>query len=142
MILLKLEPEKVMQDEEARHEFLSWAMSDRHFLESFVELLANGVSPEGSWPSQLDAIRAAFHRAIGEDYLAELTQQVQELKLQRTESLVAIERLENMLLKLGAMRKAPCFICGYNGPGYFQPDHHACAERHHQHCRFDNGDVV
>lgn len=27
--------------------------------------------------------------------------------------------------------KAPCFICGYNGAGYYQPDTHKCAEQYH-----------
>jgi hypothetical protein len=43
-----------------------------------------------------------------------------------------MERLEDMLFERGAMEEAPCFCCGYNGPGYFQPDKHKCAERHHR----------
>jgi DNA repair exonuclease SbcCD ATPase subunit len=27
---------------------------------------------------------------------------------------------------------APCFVCGYNGPGYFQPDKHPCAKLYHE----------
>lgn len=27
--------------------------------------------------------------------------------------------------------KAPCYLCGYNGPGYFQPISHECASRYH-----------
>lgn len=42
-----------------------------------------------------------------------------------------VRRLENMLFKLGAMNEAPCFVCGYNGAGYYQPDKHKCAKRHH-----------
>ena len=26
---------------------------------------------------------------------------------------------------------APCYLCGYNGAGYFQPDQHSCAEFYH-----------
>ena len=51
--------------------------------------------------------------------------EIKELKGQK-------KRLENMLLKLGAMETAPCFICGYNGDGYFQPEKHKCAARHHR----------
>lgn len=40
-------------------------------------------------------------------------------------------RLKNMLFKLGAMDQPPCFCCGYNGPGYYQPSQHKCAEQHH-----------
>lgn len=28
-------------------------------------------------------------------------------------------------------RKAPCYLCGYNGPGYYQPDTHPCAAKYH-----------
>lgn len=28
-------------------------------------------------------------------------------------------------------RKAPCYLCGYNGPGYFQPETHPCASLYH-----------
>lgn len=42
-----------------------------------------------------------------------------------------VERLENLLFEMGAMGKAPCFCCGYNGPGYYQPKKHPCAKKHH-----------
>lgn len=42
-----------------------------------------------------------------------------------------ITELEDLLFALGAMEDAPCFCCGYSGPGYFQPGKHKCAERHH-----------
>ena len=28
------------------------------------------------------------------------------------------------------MDNAPCFLCGYNGEGYYQPDKHPCIERY------------
>ena len=40
-----------------------------------------------------------------------------------------IKELEGALLRTGAWEIAPCCICGYNGPGYYQPDTHACANR-------------
>lgn len=43
-----------------------------------------------------------------------------------------LRRLEDMLLAAGRMEQAPCFICGYNGAGYFQPQQHRCAARHHK----------
>lgn len=43
-----------------------------------------------------------------------------------------IKRFENMLFERGAMAESPCFICGYNGPGYYNPNNHPCAKRHHQ----------
>lgn len=31
--------------------------------------------------------------------------------------------------------RSPCYRCGYNGPGYYQPDMHACAKDYHEHVR-------
>ena len=28
-------------------------------------------------------------------------------------------------------KRAPCYLCGYNGPGYYQPDTHPCAAKYH-----------
>ena len=39
---------------------------------------------------------------------------------------------EDLLFAMGAMEQAPCFCCGYNGPNYYQPPHHKCADRHHR----------
>lgn len=43
-----------------------------------------------------------------------------------------VDRLADLLFKSGRMLEAPCFLCGYNGAGYFNPDKHICAERHHK----------
>jgi hypothetical protein len=51
--------------------------------------------------------------------------EIKELKGQK-------KRLENMLFVLGKMNDAPCFVCGYKGEGYYQPDKHRCAARHHK----------
>lgn len=42
-----------------------------------------------------------------------------------------VERLKIKLFSLGAMNDPPCFACGYNGAGYYQPDVHLCAALHH-----------
>jgi hypothetical protein len=42
-----------------------------------------------------------------------------------------ITMLEDELFRRGAMEDPPCFCCGYNGPGYYQPATHECAKRHH-----------
>jgi hypothetical protein len=51
--------------------------------------------------------------------------EIKELKGQK-------KRLENMLFKMGRMNQSPCFVCGYNGDGYYQSDKHRCAYRHHK----------
>jgi len=48
-----------------------------------------------------------------------------------------VAKYEALLFKLGAMRNAPCFKCGYNGEGYYQADKHPCAEQHHKLCEND-----
>ena len=48
-----------------------------------------------------------------------------------TEAADRIEALEDELFKIGRMDDSPCFVCGYNGPNYYQPLAHPCAERHH-----------
>jgi hypothetical protein len=45
---------------------------------------------------------------------------------------VEVERLAGVAFKAGVMDHAPCFYCGYNGEGYYQPDKHPCAARHHK----------
>jgi hypothetical protein len=34
-------------------------------------------------------------------------------------------------MDVSRFEKAPCYICGYNGVGYFQPSVHPCAEKYH-----------
>jgi hypothetical protein len=38
-----------------------------------------------------------------------------------------IERLQAIAVKHGLWKEAPCCLCGYNGPNYFQPSVHKCA---------------
>lgn len=54
------------------------------------------------------------------------------LNYEYSEAKKRITKLEDLLFSMGAMDKPPCFCCGYNGPGYFQPEHHKCAERHYR----------
>ncbi len=42
-----------------------------------------------------------------------------------------IKELQDRLFTLGEMSEPPCFCCGYNGDGYYQPETHPCAARHH-----------
>jgi hypothetical protein len=49
------------------------------------------------------------------------------------ESVKSIYKYETLLFKKGAMLDAPCFVCGYNGPGYFNSDIHPCANKHHKY---------
>jgi Zn finger protein HypA/HybF involved in hydrogenase expression len=40
-----------------------------------------------------------------------------------------IKKLENKLIELGELNNKPCFICGYDGDNYFNPDMHSCIKR-------------
>jgi hypothetical protein len=37
-----------------------------------------------------------------------------------------IDALEQRLFDCGEFVNAPCFLCGYNGPGYHQESQHSC----------------
>jgi|688.fasta_scaffold412798_5 hypothetical protein len=39
----------------------------------------------------------------------------------------AIERVRTVAVKRRLWKEAPCCVCGYNGPNYFQPSVHKCA---------------
>ena len=55
-----------------------------------------------------------------------------EVQFELREIAERVESYVDKLFSLGAMEEAPCFVCGYNGPGYYQPNKHPCAERHHR----------
>jgi hypothetical protein len=38
-----------------------------------------------------------------------------------------IERLRKIIVEHELWKEAPCCLCGYNGPNYFQPSIHKCA---------------
>lgn len=48
-----------------------------------------------------------------------------------------LAKVEEIAFALGAMEDPPCFVCGYNGPDYFQPGTHPCAQRHHEARRIE-----
>lgn len=65
----------------------------------------------------------------GDDELAKIAER---MGFRPDIAFVTVRKYENLLFKLGAMNAPPCFKCGYNGPGYFQPDQHECAKKHHE----------
>jgi hypothetical protein len=38
-----------------------------------------------------------------------------------------VRELERLIVNGANWQSAPCCLCGYNGPGYYQPETHACA---------------
>lgn len=43
-----------------------------------------------------------------------------------------IKRLRKLAMTTHLFEEAPCFLCGYNGPGYYQPEQHPCAALYHE----------
>jgi len=64
------------------------------------------------------------------DILGTLTYHCDRLE-RDIQSSIKVARYEALLFSMGAMKNAPCFCCGYNGPNYYDPTHHPCAKRHH-----------
>ena len=64
--------------------------------------------------------------------IAKLTREVDDVKRSRNDAIgrcveaqKEVKRLRGVLLRRG-ISPAPCDICGHNGPGYHQPESHAC----------------
>lgn len=43
-----------------------------------------------------------------------------------------IKRLRKLAMTTHLFEEAPCFLCGYNGPGYYKPEQHPCAALYHE----------
>ena len=63
----------------------------------------------------------------GEDHY-----QCRAVKTERDILKARVRVLEDRLFALGEMENSPCFCCGYNGAGYFNPEQHPCAKRYHK----------
>lgn len=77
--------------------------------------------------AERDALKAEleFHKQAALNFIdlsAELQKQRDALKAELAEE----------KWKHGDFEIAPCFICGYNGQGYYQPDTHPCASEYHR----------
>jgi len=93
MLNIEVDLQKVMEDPSTKKEFLSWAMSDHDFLESLIELLATGISPEVSWPWGLDELRAKFHTAMGDHYMTDLAVRAIKADLAASEARAEVGRI-------------------------------------------------
>ncbi|MCA3182399.1 MAG: hypothetical protein INH13_02040, partial [Cupriavidus sp.] len=52
----------------------------------------------------------------------------------------AVGQIERLQIDKAKFERAPCYLCGYNGRGYYQPDTHPCAAKYHaaQQARKEN----
>ncbi len=49
-----------------------------------------------------------------------------------TPSLPNTHQMKMVPFDVASFENPPCYICGYNGRGYFQPDKHMCATIYHR----------
>jgi len=71
----------------------------------------------------VDAVKNGNGLQISEAY-AQLQREIYADKLLAL--LDHIDALEQRLFDCGEFVNAPCFLCGYNGPGYHQESQHSC----------------
>ena len=63
---------------------------------------------------------------------ASMSLQVQDAVFDNVEWLISeVRRLRELVVFYGGLESAPCKVCGYNGPGYWQPSQHECARIWH-----------
>jgi cell division protein FtsB len=76
---------------------------------------------------------AGFEKLVSDlaKQVKERDSEIERLRAENAKLRAKATKYEEMLFALGAMDNPPCFCCGYNGSGYYQPDKHPCAERHH-----------
>lgn len=72
-----------------------------------------------------DSIDASFIAACSP---ANMTAILAHVEAQAAE----IKRLRKLAMTTHLFEEAPCFLCGYNGPGYYQPEQHPCAALYHE----------
>lgn len=73
--------------------------------------------PEDDYEGAVPEVTAIIARAREED-----AKTIKELR-------EALAKIETICIKRGYWKSAPCCICGYNGPGYFQEETHKCASK-------------
>ena len=62
----------------------------------------------------------------------DMVEELESLRKQLEQAEARCMKFEEMLFALGAMNSGPCFSCGYNGPGFYNPENHPCAAKHHE----------
>lgn len=72
-----------------------------------------------------DSIDASFIAACSP---ANMTAILAHVEAQEAE----IKRLRKLAMSTHLFEEAPCFLCGYSGPGYYQPEQHPCAALYHE----------
>lgn len=88
-----------------------------------VPALSRLVIDDGEYSTTYIPIGMLVHRAADK-----IDEQAAEIERLRAEN----KRLRDGLpMHPELFEEGPCYLCGYNGPGYYQPQTHPCAARYH-----------
>ena len=82
----------------------------------------------GHYEDDLPQAIAARCEEIIVNYQSQLATQAERVKGLEG----ALDKLLPPIIDNKMFEQAPCYRCGYNGPLYFQPDTHKCAEKYHK----------
>lgn len=74
----------------------------------------------------LDSEAPGFFSFYDEEFIRHSRADIEALLEMIEEKDDALKVMKIVALKAGAAHKAPCAVCRYNGPGYFQPETHEC----------------
>lgn len=112
-----------------------------HFHDVWIDGVDRRMEFDDTCPACEAAQRelAAINRALDDprvDNVMSASEAVAEMRAELADLRARLVATENVAFALGAMNCPPCFICGYNGPNYYQPEVHSCAERHHKYYRW------
>jgi hypothetical protein len=107
--------------------------TDREVLREFIRICREH-KPVGQWPGErvCKAIERAMDnekpfRFISEEDMAP----EREPSMKDSDRMLSGPRRATGHLDRKRFERAPCYLCGYNGEGYYQPDKHPCAARYH-----------
>lgn len=84
-----------------------------------------GREHHADWCSTVTHPDAAFIARCNPENIAVILAHVEAQKAE-------IKRLRKLAMTTHLFEEAPCFLCGYNGPGYYQPEQHPCAALYHE----------
>lgn len=101
------------------------------------------VAPKMTMPSIVCAVnnvevcpadhRDPSHQDVDAAYIAAANPaNIAAILAHEREQAAEIKRLRKLAMSTHLFEEAPCFICGYNGPGYYQPEQHPCAALYHE----------
>ena len=115
--------------------------TDREVLREFIRICREH-KPVGPWPGE--RVCKAIERAMDNEkpfrFIAEADMAPERApSMKDTDRMLSGPRRAAGHLDRKRFERAPCYLCGYNGEGYYQPDKHPCAARYHaqQHAAVD-----